>query len=194
MALQFVSAQTFLCGFVFGCAHDHGFVGSRKSVLQQGHSRRLFKVFDDVTQKNQVVVGQTLHQHCRIACMNPVVEILMHRGEIGGVTFDPLDADLPVLSLIARRIMFSLQNVGVFAKQMTPLAEAHAHIKDGTRLQLAHQVNHRRNRVGPAAGHGGSTEREDDQALILHQQTKSRAQLSVKFAIMKRLAWLSMPP
>ncbi len=86
------------------------------------------------------------------------------------MAFDPLDADPPVLSLITRRITFRLQNVGVFTEEMTLLAEADANIKDGTRLQLAHQVNHRRDRVGPAAGHGGSTiECEDDQALILHQ-------------------------
>ena len=69
-----------------------------------------------------------------ITNMNLVVEKMVHRREIGGMAFNALEADLPVLPPITRRVMFGFKDVGVLAEQMPPLPETHPHVENGLRL------------------------------------------------------------
>ena len=111
-------------------------------------------MFEDIAHENKVVARKFFNQDAGIAPVDGVVEITMHRGDVGRVSFNAIDTHAPVLALVACRVFLRGMDVRVFAEEVAPFAKTYADVKDRSGLKLTGQVNDGRNGVGPAAGHG----------------------------------------
>ena len=93
-----------------------------------------------------------------------------------------VDAHAPILALVTGRVVLGLVDVGVFPKEMAPLAEADTDVEDRFRFDLSNQMNDGRDRVGPAAGHAGPIrsrfQAEHDHPLVGQQAGEFRLQVA----------------
>src|SRR5438874_10616916 len=110
MPLQFVSAQASLAGLVFGGADDDAFSGLPHRVAKQMETGGLFQMLDDIAHENEVVTGQLFEQRAGIADVDVVVKKAMHGRKVGGMSFNPVDSDAPVLAPVARRVLLRFVN------------------------------------------------------------------------------------
>ena len=79
--------------------------------------------------------------------MNFVVDKTMHFSDVSGVAFNAIDSHLPVLSFVAARIVFRLEDVRVLAKQVAPFPKTDPNIQNRLRLELPNEVDHGRDGV-----------------------------------------------
>src|SRR5206468_12796489 len=98
-------------------------------------------MLDDIAQENQVVMREFVQQRFGVADVEVVVEITVHRGQVGAVAFDAVYAHTPLLALVTGRVVLSLVDVGIFPKEMAPLAEADTDVEDRFRFELSNQMN-----------------------------------------------------
>src|SRR5438093_768494 len=94
----------------------------------------------------------------------------MHRSEVGRVSFDAIDSDLPVLFFVTARVVLGFENISVLAEQMPPFAETDSNVQNRARLQLPHQVDDNRNGVRTAAGHKREVEAEKSSRMGLREE------------------------
>src|SRR5262245_19862864 len=114
MALEFVAAQVLLASLVLRSGDDDGAVGAIKGVSQKLGTRGFLEMFDDIAGEDDIVTRTGFDQFAGISEMDFIVKIPVHFGDVLGVTFDTIDADLPVRLLITRGIPFGFENIGVF--------------------------------------------------------------------------------
>src|SRR5439155_17175276 len=98
-------------------------------------------MLDDIAEENQVVMRKLLQQRACVADVQAVVEIAVHGSEVGGVALDAVDAHAPFPALVTGGVVLGLIDVGVFPKEMTPLAEADTDVEDRFRIELSEQMN-----------------------------------------------------
>src|SRR5260370_15275033 len=99
MPLEFIAAQSSLARVLFWRADDDRLPGSLYSLAQQLLTGLLVEMFDHVAHENHVVTGQLFDQLASVAQVDFVVEITMHRRKVGGVAFDAVNSNLPILSV-----------------------------------------------------------------------------------------------
>src|ERR1051326_2477499 len=102
--------------------------------MEQLPAISVLEVLEDVAHENQFVPVNSAHEHPRAPDENLVVNKAMHLRQVGRVAFNAINSSLPVLALIARRGVLGFEDVSVFAKQVAPFAEAHAHVENGLRF------------------------------------------------------------
>src|SRR5262245_41181185 len=124
MALKLVSAQVRLAGLKLRRGDNDRLVRLFERVPQQPQTGHLLKMLDNIPQENQVIMREPVQQGACVADVEAIVQIAMHRCEVCSVAFDAIDAYSPILSLVTGRVVLGFVNVGVFPKEMAPLAKA----------------------------------------------------------------------
>ena len=87
-------------------------------------------MFDHVPHEYEVVARKFPDQQTRVSNVDVTIKKAMHRREVRRVAFDAIDAHAPIPAPVSCRVTFRFVDVGVFAEEMAPFAEANAHVED----------------------------------------------------------------